>query len=424
MDNYCEEHFKNALQCYQCCKLDIALVEIDLALKKSPEYVSYLTLKAKILFSLHRYFESARLFESITTRTSLELSDFYKFMYAKMQCGEYEYVKRTIYSRFCSTKVPIDANIILCQAIEYIEGENCAIDFLSALVAKNPDIVIYHYQLAELLYRANQFNAALQEALCYQSRQPNSRKILHLLLKIYITKYGYGLKGKYDPDFSALCKVKSAQRLCAFLLGKKDAQIEQISLIFQLGDGRGSWNTDILHQILEKLSCCWSDDFALLFLPVIVRRNGEKHILSISHKFIVENELEKAFLCYSVLAAYHHVELFVYLGSLPNGNRMIQLLCKPPTDYNASFHIKKHFKNDLSKEKHGVFLITWDKVNGFLSNMSQFPYEEQFDYRYYHLAVPGAGYMGGRTGDGRILNFIKVITWLNEKNIITAYPSE
>lgn len=423
MDDYCEEHFKNALQYYQSSMLDTALTEIDLALKKSPEHISYLTIKAKILFSLHHYFESARLFESVAIRMPLKLRDFYKFMSAQIQCGEYDYVKQAIYAQFCGTELPIDANTLLCQAIEHTDGKDCAIRFLNTLIMQYPDTVNYRYRIAELFYRSNLYDVALQEALYCQSCQPNSRKILHLLLKIYITKYGYGMKGKHDPDFSALCKVKFAQRLCAFLLGQKDFQIEQISLLFQLGNGTGSWNVDILHQILERLSCFWSDDFALLFLPVIVRRNGEKHILSISHKFIVKNELEKALICYSVLATYHHVELFVYLGSLPNGKRLIRLFCHS-SDYNVSFHIKKHFKNDLSKEKHGVFLITWDKVNELLCNMDQFPYEEQFDYRYYHLSVPGAGYMGGKTGDGRILNFVKVITWLNEKNIITAYPSD
>lgn len=424
MDNYCEEQFELALQCYKNCTPDVALKAIDSALEKSPEHIPYLTLKSKILFSLHHYFESAKLFERITARTPLALPDFYKFMYAQMQCREFEYVKRAICARFYSTEVPIDANTILCQAIEHTDGKDAAIHFLSALIAQYPNTVIYHYRIAELFYQSNLFEAALQEALYCQSCQPDSRKILYLLLKLYMTKYGYGIKGKFDPNFSALYQAKSAQRLCTLLLGQRDFQIEEITLLFQLGDGRGSWNTNILHEILEKLFFVWSDDLALLLLPVLVRQNGEKHILSIAHKFMVKNELEKASLCYSVLAAYHHVELFVYLSTLPNKKRMIQLLCKTPSNYNVIFHIKKHCKNDLSKEKHGIFLITWDKVNELLCNLSQFPYEEQYDYRYYHIPVPRAGYMGGKSGDGRILNYITVITWLNTENIITAYPSD
>ena len=420
----CELHYQLALRYYQESFLDNALKEINAALEKSSEHIPYLILKSKILFSLHHYFESAKLFEQITSQASLELSDFYKFMYAQMKCGEFEYVKRAIFSRFCSTEVPIDANDILCQAIEHTDGKDAAIHFLSALIDQYPNTVIYHYRIAELFYRSNLFDAALQEALYCQSCQPNSRKILYLILKLYITKYGYGTKGKLDSKFSAICKAKSAQRLCNFLLGQKDFQIEQITLLFQLGDGRGSWNINTLHQILEKLFYFWSDDLALLLLPVIARRNGEKHILSIAHKFMVKNELEKAYLCYSVLAAYHNVELFVYIGTLPNSKRMLRLFCKDSSDYNVNLHIKKHFKNDVSKEKHGVFLITWDKVNELLCNLSQFPCEERYDYRYYHISYPRAGYMGGKVGDGRILNFITVITWFNAENIITAYPSD
>ena len=174
----CELHYQLALRYYQESFLDNALKEINAALEKSSEHIPYLILKSKILFSLHHYFESAKLFEQITSQASLELSDFYKFMYAQMKCGEFEYVKRAIFSRFCSTEVPIDANDILCQAIEHTDGKDAAIHFLSALIDQYPNTVIYHYRIAELFYRSNLFDAALEEALYCQSCEPNCRKIL------------------------------------------------------------------------------------------------------------------------------------------------------------------------------------------------------------------------------------------------------
>ena len=88
-------------------------------------------------------------------------------------------------------------------------------------------------------------------------------------------------------------------------------------------------------------------------------------------------------------------------------------------------HIEKHFWDDKIKFTHGVFLAEPMTVYNVLKDLSQFSYIGlPAGIRKYRIPYEGVGYKGGKDGNLHMLNFLTVLTALNEEYIITAYPSD
>ncbi|MCL2859642.1 MAG: tetratricopeptide repeat protein [Oscillospiraceae bacterium] len=92
-------------------------------------------------------------------------------------------------------------------------------------------------------------------------------------------------------------------------------------------------------------------------------------------------------------------------------------------------HIKRHTNDDLTKDLHGIFLEPYtykevlNMVNNFLRNKGN---EKKLVIKgcdMYCIRVEGCGYMGGKMGDGKILDNITIVTLSNSNKVITAYPS-
>ena len=90
-------------------------------------------------------------------------------------------------------------------------------------------------------------------------------------------------------------------------------------------------------------------------------------------------------------------------------------------------HIRKHFNDDKSKSKHGVFkhniidifnhakeCISEGKYNLYRMNSTDI----------YLIKMRKCGYCGGKNGDGHSLNYMEVVTYEGTDEIITIFPSE
>ena len=91
----------------------------------------------------------------------------------------------------------------------------------------------------------------------------------------------------------------------------------------------------------------------------------------------------------------------------------------------AYAHISKHFWDDKIKDDHTVFLVEPIHVYNILKDLGQFSYVSYpAGIRKYRIPFQRVGYKGGRNGNMHVLNYLTVITVLNEEYIITAYPSD
>ncbi len=88
----------------------------------------------------------------------------------------------------------------------------------------------------------------------------------------------------------------------------------------------------------------------------------------------------------------------------------------------SQLHMGEHFENNLNKAIHGVFLIQMDSLLEIFRNLDSYQYQRIGESFTYQIHYPSAGYEGGFFGDGHILNRIVVITRINNRNVITAYP--
>ena len=87
-------------------------------------------------------------------------------------------------------------------------------------------------------------------------------------------------------------------------------------------------------------------------------------------------------------------------------------------------HVRKHGKNNLQKENHGIFYgdpvaVTkdaWAKKSGIV------PINDG-GVDIYHIPRENAGYKGGYGGQSQNLNHVTIITKAGTNKIITAYPS-
>ena len=90
---------------------------------------------------------------------------------------------------------------------------------------------------------------------------------------------------------------------------------------------------------------------------------------------------------------------------------------------NRVIHIKKHEKNNLSKDIHGVFnydaemLLDYamknkkEKITRYTEDIYQIPYKN-------------CGYQGGKYGDGHSYDYITLVLFPETENIITMFPSD
>jgi tetratricopeptide (TPR) repeat protein len=89
-------------------------------------------------------------------------------------------------------------------------------------------------------------------------------------------------------------------------------------------------------------------------------------------------------------------------------------------------HIRKHLRPDTSKPYHSVFTIKWSVLEqllfgGELASKHASDIQREGFATTYTVPYPGAGYINKR-GKRHTLNSIRVVAFVDEQHIITAYP--
>ena len=85
--------------------------------------------------------------------------------------------------------------------------------------------------------------------------------------------------------------------------------------------------------------------------------------------------------------------------------------------------IFKHWKNDLTKDKHEVFTIGVEEVKIALRS-GQMHVKHSYMVDVYFIQIKNCGYEGGFKGDGHQLDYLTVITLPQKRDIITVFPSD
>lgn len=120
------------------------------------------------------------------------------------------------------------------------------------------------------------------------------------------------------------------------------------------------------------------------------------------------------------------------IGNLPHDQisetdyvRLFRIVSGEFSKEDSYRHIDKYFWDDKIKNSHGVFLAEPMTVYKVLKDLSQFPHINlPAGIRKYRIPYERVGYKGGKDGDMHVLNFLTVLTAINEEYIITAYPSD
>ncbi len=90
----------------------------------------------------------------------------------------------------------------------------------------------------------------------------------------------------------------------------------------------------------------------------------------------------------------------------------------------ADKHIMDHARNNLQKEKHGVFYGNpIETTNKAWENRASGTMVREGDMDVYFIPYQNAGYQGGYSGQGENLNYMRIVTKKNSSEIITSYPS-
>lgn len=126
------------------------------------------------------------------------------------------------------------------------------------------------------------------------------------------------------------------------------------------------------------------------------------------------------------LAEYYYTNYFENIGSDEQKSYLVNKTIKLK-NYNKDEvfeHIKKHEKDDLSKEFHSIFLGEASEIvdEAWMRRTNVKPVN-QYENIKYVVPYENAGYMGGHSGNGEILNYVTLITLTANDNLIAAYPS-
>lgn len=86
-------------------------------------------------------------------------------------------------------------------------------------------------------------------------------------------------------------------------------------------------------------------------------------------------------------------------------------------------HIKRHLKDDKTKEKHGVFTKDLSEVIEKVKSAEKVKQQGK-DCDLYCIKLEGCGYEGGNKGDGHRLDYVTLITMPDTYTPITLFPSD
>ena len=143
-------------------------------------------------------------------------------------------------------------------------------------------------------------------------------------------------------------------------------------------------------------------------------------LIKLAKDYIDQEDFNRA---YDILKNIKKIQLSTILLNDYN-----KLLCECFVKQDSIKHLNTHYKDDLSKERHGVFLINQQELYRLLinfdsNNLSRYKKEEVNGLIKYIIPFSRCGYEGGRKGDKHILNNITILSYSNYRNIITAFPS-
>lgn len=86
-------------------------------------------------------------------------------------------------------------------------------------------------------------------------------------------------------------------------------------------------------------------------------------------------------------------------------------------------HIEKHLRDDMNKEKHGVFIKDLDEVIETVKKAEKVKQQGK-ECDVYCIKLEGCGYEGGNKGDGHILDYVTLVTMPDTYKTITLFPSD
>jgi len=93
------------------------------------------------------------------------------------------------------------------------------------------------------------------------------------------------------------------------------------------------------------------------------------------------------------------------------------------TDEEREKHVKKHWGDDLTKNKHGVFTMSFEEIRSKI-DFSQMQKQSIRMADIYCARVENCGYEGGMQGDGHQLDYITIVTLPFKTDIVTMFPSD
>jgi len=93
------------------------------------------------------------------------------------------------------------------------------------------------------------------------------------------------------------------------------------------------------------------------------------------------------------------------------------------SDEEREKHVKKHWGDDLTKNKHGVFTMSFEEIRSKI-DFSQMQKQSMRMADIYCAKVENCGYEGGAQGDGHRLDYITIVTLPFKTDIITMFPSD
>jgi len=93
------------------------------------------------------------------------------------------------------------------------------------------------------------------------------------------------------------------------------------------------------------------------------------------------------------------------------------------TEEERERHVKKHWQDDLTKNKHGVFTMSFEEIRSKINFQEM--YKQSVNMADIYCArVENCGYEGGARGDKHQLDYVTIVTLPFKTDIVTMFPSD
>jgi hypothetical protein len=418
--------------------------------KSFPEDLHTSLLYSKILINLNKIKEAENVLlkflevDSSNIKTLMQIATVYQY-----QNRTDEAVK--IYEK-CMELYPDNFDVIIYLAELYCNTNNIqkSIEILkNRLKVAESSKLLYH--LGKMYAKTGEDDKAIELFNKHFRLNNTSKKSLYQLSFLYIKRYSNTYEGINNEKFKVIWIDENTKKIFWYYLLNSDyinadfffnSEIysdEEVATIYSLYNkfylnGAINGSTFVRNKCIEarpnnekykgydeSLNNRKKERITLEQPQKSLKKLNSVELIKLAKDYISEEDFNRA---YSVLKSIKKRELCKIV--LKDYN---QLFYECFDKQDSISHVNTHFKDDLSKERHGVFLIKQQELYKLLIdfesyNLGRYKKEEVNGVIRYVIPYLRCGYEGGRKGDKHILNNITILAYFNYKNIITAFPSD